>query len=125
MLEAGILVAIVVAIFAVGLSTFAVLRTFIPPQTRQVRELQQRVEEVDDDNAALHSRLNERAARENMAKARTVRESRREHSDTLLEHAAALVKNGGAQPAAAARPTDPEAARAHYRAQLHRLPDAR
>jgi hypothetical protein len=99
------------AVFSVGVSTFAILRTFIPPQQRTVMELRGRLEDVADDNEQIHARLNARAARTNMEKARETKEQRRAVTDDLVAQAEQLA---GKQRAPAA-PPDPEALRAELR----------
>lgn len=110
LVTAVLVTCIALGIFAVALSTFAIIRTFFPPQSRDVMQLRNDVEEVAEDNGRIHARLNERAARENLTKARAGKVSARE----LAAEAAEIVK----QPAAAPLVQDVEAERARFRRML-------
>lgn len=114
----ALLIGIGTAVFAVAVSSVAILRAFIPPQTREVRALRASVEELADDNDALHGRLNERAARANMEKAREARDqgkaARAQQAD-LVEEARRVVASSPAATPPAASGADVEATRAALR----------
>jgi hypothetical protein len=107
--EWAVIIAIAVAVFSVGVSTVAILRCYFPPQRRDVRALRDEVEQLGDDNDRIHTRLNERAARENLAAARDRKGAKR----SATEEAQEILRERLHAPAD--QPLDIEAQRAAYR----------
>lgn len=75
----------------VVLSAVALLRAYVPPQTRDVAELAARVSDLEAVAIDYGKRLTARARKENMDTARQAHEVRKAQRDAVLEEAAALI----------------------------------
>lgn len=108
----ALIACLIAVLFSVVLATIALLRCYFPPQTRAVMQLRDQVGEVQDDNDRIHARLNDRAARENMAKARERKTSKADLAAEAQEVLRERIQPGGGGEGAG---PDVEAQRAAYR----------
>lgn len=106
---------LVAACAALGLGAVSLWRCYVPPQSRKVLELTGRVEDLEFGYDETRKRLTMRAARENMATARTASDERRARRDKIEEQAEAIL--AGKNAPAAAPADDPDSIRARLRAQ--------
>jgi hypothetical protein len=105
------------AIAAVILSLFSLARTWVPPQRRNVADLQGRIEDCEYALADVRDRLTKRARSDGAENARGVFKERRAATDKLLEQAASIVdaaQTAGAAPGAEVFPMDKASLRARY-----------
>jgi len=83
--------ALYLSIAALACALVALARCFVPPQSRLVYELADRIGELEHAQQTLRDRLDRRSKQENMAKAREVREYSVAERDTLAEQARAIL----------------------------------
>jgi hypothetical protein len=108
----------VIALAALTLALFALARVYVPPQSRRVMELTERVSDLEWAYERQSERLTKHNRAEGAENARGAFKARRAATDTLLEQAAAVVdaaKTAGAS--ADVVPMDKAALRARYLSQ--------
>lgn len=96
-------ISLILSIAALALAGLAAVRSYVPPQARNVWELAQRVGDLEESHEALSARTTKRAKQANMEKAQEAAAERRERRDSIEQQAAALIE-------AAAKPAQPQLA---------------
>lgn len=86
------------ACLALVLALAACVRCYVPPQQRGVNDLRARIEDLEHDTDDLHKRLNKRAGKENMEKARFTHEERAARREAIEAEAAAVIAASKATP---------------------------
>lgn len=111
MIELGI------ACFAVVIAAIALARSYVPPQTRKVMEVEQRVSDLEWGYEQISGRMTKRAREGGMEKAREAYTTRNKAADALAAEALAVLESNKRQAAEPAQ-LDPAAQRAAVKAAL-------
>jgi len=105
------MIELIIACAALVVAAAALLRAYVPPQVRAVRELQVRVGDLEQSWEDLAGRFTSRQRKDGMEKARAAHTEAKARRTAIEEHAAAIL--------ASAQQTQPQAlSAADLKAQL-------